>query len=176
MSGRSGNPFPDRILSFFSRPTATSSSTLNAHRPYNNLGLLAVLPEETEYSNKKHFLTSSSSISTASSHTATWQIPTCSNGATHRVQRVEEISVSAPVRVPAVRNGMERSAGCDVLVQSPTVQPVRSPRVRVMIPPHEMVVGSMGSHSVLEGVGRTLKGRDLRRVRDTVHHITGFNP
>ncbi|EER94255.1 uncharacterized protein LOC8075873 [Sorghum bicolor] len=52
-----------------------------------------------------------------------------------------------------------------------------------MLPPHEMVArASAGAgyaspgkpSSMLEGVGRTLKGRDLRRVRDAVLRQTGF--
>ncbi|KAF8722803.1 hypothetical protein HU200_021928 [Digitaria exilis] len=52
-----------------------------------------------------------------------------------------------------------------------------------MLPPHEMVArasagGGYGvpakPSSMLEGVGRTLKGRDLRRVRDAVLRQTGF--
>ncbi|KAF5198951.1 senescence regulator (Protein of unknown function, DUF584) [Thalictrum thalictroides] len=47
-----------------------------------------------------------------------------------------------------------------------------------MLPPHEMVArGSSQSDttfSVLEGVGRTLKGRDLRQVRNAVWRQTGF--
>ncbi|KDP37336.1 hypothetical protein JCGZ_06790 [Jatropha curcas] len=48
-----------------------------------------------------------------------------------------------------------------------------------MLPPHEIVArGSRKSpkttFSVLEGVGRTLKGRDLRQVRNAVFRQTGF--
>uniref|UniRef100_A0A2P2KHR1 Uncharacterized protein n=1 Tax=Rhizophora mucronata TaxID=61149 RepID=A0A2P2KHR1_RHIMU len=48
-----------------------------------------------------------------------------------------------------------------------------------MLPPHEIVArGSRRSpktaFSVLEGVGRTLKGRDLRQVRNAVWRQTGF--
>ncbi|XP_008778058.1 uncharacterized protein LOC103697895 [Phoenix dactylifera] len=49
-----------------------------------------------------------------------------------------------------------------------------------MLPPHEIVarqfrIGSpMTTSSVLEGVGRTLKGRDLRRVRNAILQKTGF--
>uniref|UniRef100_A0A0E0KQC5 Uncharacterized protein n=1 Tax=Oryza punctata TaxID=4537 RepID=A0A0E0KQC5_ORYPU len=50
-----------------------------------------------------------------------------------------------------------------------------------MLPPHEMVArASAGGaapaapFSMLEGAGRTLKGRDLRRVRDAVLRQTGF--
>eukprot|EP00262_Sarcandra_glabra_P006325 TRINITY_DN184_c0_g2_i1.p1 TRINITY_DN184_c0_g2~~TRINITY_DN184_c0_g2_i1.p1 ORF type:complete len:230 (-),score=12.27 TRINITY_DN184_c0_g2_i1:73-762(-) len=44
-----------------------------------------------------------------------------------------------------------------------------------MLPPHEIVARShMTTFSVFEGVGRTLKGRDLRRVRNAVWQKTGF--
>lgn len=46
-----------------------------------------------------------------------------------------------------------------------------------MVPPHEYLARSrkMAAKSVFEGVGRTLKGRDLSRVRDAVWSQTGFN-
>ncbi|KAF8086156.1 hypothetical protein N665_0633s0008 [Sinapis alba] len=48
-----------------------------------------------------------------------------------------------------------------------------------MLPPHEIVDRSLAqssllSCSVLEGAGRTLKGRDLRQVRNAVFRRTGF--
>lgn len=45
------------------------------------------------------------------------------------------------------------------------------------VPPHEYLArekGRSGSTSVLEGAGRTLKGRDVSRVRDAVWSRTGF--
>ncbi|KAF2577990.1 hypothetical protein F2Q68_00002997, partial [Brassica cretica] len=47
------------------------------------------------------------------------------------------------------------------------------------LPPHEIVARSLAqssllSCSVLEGAGRTLKGRDLRQVRNAVFRRTGF--
>ncbi|KAF3451716.1 hypothetical protein FNV43_RR07812 [Rhamnella rubrinervis] len=50
-----------------------------------------------------------------------------------------------------------------------------------MVPPHEYLAreyartGKATATSVFEGVGRTLKGRDLRRVRDAVWSQTGFD-
>lgn len=48
-----------------------------------------------------------------------------------------------------------------------------------MLPPHELVargseVSARTTFSVLEGVGRTLKGRDLRQVRNAIWRKTGF--
>ncbi|XVF76451.1 hypothetical protein PTKIN_Ptkin13bG0267200 [Pterospermum kingtungense] len=43
------------------------------------------------------------------------------------------------------------------------------------VPPHEYLARRRGaSFSVLEGIGRTLKGRDLRRVRNAVWKKIGF--
>ncbi|OVA18078.1 Senescence regulator S40 [Macleaya cordata] len=47
------------------------------------------------------------------------------------------------------------------------------------IPPHEFLARQLGrtqisSFSVHEGIGRTLKGRDLSRVRDAIWEKTGF--
>ncbi|XVF27866.1 hypothetical protein REPUB_Repub14bG0146100 [Reevesia pubescens] len=50
-----------------------------------------------------------------------------------------------------------------------------------MVPPHEYLAREYarskksGGASVFEGVGRTLKGRDLSRVRDAVWSQTGFD-
>ncbi|XP_010546875.1 PREDICTED: uncharacterized protein LOC104818811 [Tarenaya hassleriana] len=49
-----------------------------------------------------------------------------------------------------------------------------------MVPPHEYQVrrsrkiGGGGGASLFQGVGRTLKGRELRRVRDAIWSQTGF--
>ena len=50
-----------------------------------------------------------------------------------------------------------------------------------MVPPHEYLAReyarsrNSAANSVFEGVGRTLKGRDMRRVRDAVWSQTGFD-
>ena len=48
-----------------------------------------------------------------------------------------------------------------------------------MVPPHEYLAREYSrktaANSVFEGVGRTLKGRDLSRVRDAVWRQTGFD-
>ncbi|KAI9077143.1 hypothetical protein K1719_040965 [Acacia pycnantha] len=45
----------------------------------------------------------------------------------------------------------------------------------VMVPPHEFLAKTRrASMSVQEGIGRTLKGRDLRRLRNSVWAKTGF--
>uniref|UniRef100_A0A3Q7FF49 Senescence regulator n=1 Tax=Solanum lycopersicum TaxID=4081 RepID=A0A3Q7FF49_SOLLC len=47
-----------------------------------------------------------------------------------------------------------------------------------MIPPHVItgrrIAGKMMSFSICSGYGRTLKGRDLSQVRDSILRMTGF--
>ncbi|GMP73160.1 hypothetical protein CsSME_00030992 [Camellia sinensis var. sinensis] len=48
-----------------------------------------------------------------------------------------------------------------------------------MVPPHEYVAkklarSQISSHSMCEGIGRTLKGRDLSKVRNAILTKTGF--
>jgi len=45
-----------------------------------------------------------------------------------------------------------------------------------VVPPHVLLARrrAAGASSVCSGQGRTLKGRDLRRVRDSVLRMTGF--
>ncbi|XP_003567072.1 uncharacterized protein LOC100834304 [Brachypodium distachyon] len=43
-----------------------------------------------------------------------------------------------------------------------------------VVPPHELMARRRAAFSVCSGQGRTLKGRDLTRVRDSVLRMTGF--
>ncbi|MQL80712.1 hypothetical protein Taro_013162 [Colocasia esculenta] len=77
---------------------------------------------------------------------------------------------SAPLDVPVV-SGRRRGG-------SPVTEPDSDDYDDdEMLPPHEIVArkgAPATTSSVLEGVGRTLKGRDLRRVRNAVWRQTGF--
>ncbi|KAK6126462.1 hypothetical protein DH2020_039798 [Rehmannia glutinosa] len=86
---------------------------------------------------------------------------------------IRRFQQSAPVKIPAMprkaRNG--ELADVDVVCDDADDEEV--------LPPHEIVArGSLRNQkttfSVLEGVGRTLKGRDLRQVRNAVWRQTGF--
>ena len=75
-------------------------------------------------------------------------------------------SASAPVSIPAAR------------------RPCRGERIddeaadEELVPPHVLVSRSRSvekvASSVCSGQGRTLKGRDLKHVRDSVLRMTGF--
>lgn len=77
---------------------------------------------------------------------------------------------SAPVNVPIwpKKVGVTDLGRFDEVVDEEEVE-------EEMVPPHEIVARShVMTFSVFEGVGRTLKGRDLRRVRNAVFQKTGF--
>ncbi|KAL3536081.1 hypothetical protein ACH5RR_004542 [Cinchona calisaya] len=80
---------------------------------------------------------------------------------------------SAPVNVPMIPRKVRNGSLADVDIDD-------NDGDDEMLPPHEIVArGSVArspktTFSVLEGVGRTLKGRDLRQVRNAVWRQTGF--
>ncbi|WMV44419.1 hypothetical protein MTR67_037804 [Solanum verrucosum] len=85
---------------------------------------------------------------------------------------VRKFQHSVPVNVPMIPKKAPRSDLADVEIDDDDGDDE-------MLPPHEIVArGSARSlkttFSVLEGVGRTLKGRDLCRVRNAVFRQTGF--
>lgn len=85
---------------------------------------------------------------------------------------------SAPVKVPVMTEAMRRRRRghqFDVLYDDDDKE--GDDGETTMLPPHEVVASRQEdrvAYSVLEGVGRTLKGRDLRQVRNAVWRQTGF--
>ncbi|KAE8691725.1 40S ribosomal protein S14 [Hibiscus syriacus] len=80
---------------------------------------------------------------------------------------------SAPVNVPMVAKPMSQKQDFDDNYD------IELEEEGEMLPPHEIVARSLAQSpalacSVLEGVGRTLKGRDLRQVRNAIWRQTGF--
>ncbi|KAK9723564.1 hypothetical protein RND81_05G008300 [Saponaria officinalis] len=75
---------------------------------------------------------------------------------------------SAPVNVPQMMRNAKRFSELDDYYEDENGE-------EEMLPPHEIVAMKLKTtSSVLEGVGRTLKGRDLRQVRDAVWRQSGF--
>ncbi|KAL5213773.1 hypothetical protein ABZP36_002925 [Zizania latifolia] len=107
----------------------------------------------------------------ADDHAPTASIPTAARP--ERQQPSQLYHQSAPVAVPAWPKGKTDSDR-------------RRPEVlhgddndedddELVVPPHEMAARrAAAAASVMEGAGRTLKGRDLRRVRNAVWRTTGF--
>lgn len=187
----------------FAEPQRRSTSpTLNSRRQTfrqpEKFGILAALPEDHRKRNRpvvcrKPSITSSPTSTKlfhsppiSSSHSATMpfsrvfpSIPKppldredSYNRNYSQTMPVRKFQHSVPVNVPMMPKKAPRSGLADVEIDNDEGDDE-------MLPPHEIVArGSARSpkttFSVLEGVGRTLKGRDLRRVRNAVFHQTGF--
>ncbi|RZR95292.1 hypothetical protein BHM03_00024118 [Ensete ventricosum] len=82
------------------------------------------------------------------------------------------VAASAPVNVPAWSRSLRSGSGV------PPPEPEEEEETGgEWLPPHDYlarVQGKTMGTSVLEGAGRTLKGRDMSRVRDAVWSQTGF--
>lgn len=79
---------------------------------------------------------------------------------------------SAPVNVPVWRR---LPSGAVMVVDDCREEEEEEEAEEEMLPPHVIVARShVTTFSVFEGVGRTLKGRDLCRVRNAVFQKTGF--
>ncbi|KAK0579388.1 hypothetical protein LWI29_025637 [Acer saccharum] len=88
--------------------------------------------------------------------------------------RGHQMATSAPVNVP----DWSKIYRVDSVESMHDSDDVLDDRDSEMIPPHEYLAREHArsrTGSVFEGVGRTLKGRDLRRVRDAVWSQTGFD-
>lgn len=86
---------------------------------------------------------------------------------------------SAPVNVPIIPAALQRRAREleEFDSEDGLGEVEEEDDHRMIVPPHVMVdsrPSRMLSCSVLEGAGRTLKGRDLRQVRNAIWQRTGF--
>lgn len=169
----------------------TTSSPLSKgfERP-EIFGILAALPEDDPSSralqphpifhhHKAPASSSSSSSSSSSTSSSRMMIPTIPRPPIERQALTSSSELhhqSAPVNVPVRPSKamlwLREFAGIED-------DDDEEEEVGEMLRPHELVARSyaqapMLACSVLEGVGRTLKGRDLRQVRNSVWRRTGF--
>ncbi|WOL16045.1 hypothetical protein Cni_G24827 [Canna indica] len=191
-------PTPPATSSANPSPFLSPSSRAALRRPpERTFGILAALPEDEGAGSsscapsaappllqRKPSISSASASSSASnspssaSSTAARMIPAIPKprpeySLSMPVGRVQ--AQSLPVNVPVVPRRMRRFE-----LEATDGVGDRDGDEREMMPPHEIVARTYGrespttTFSVLEGAGRTLKGRDLRRVRDAVFRQTGF--
>lgn len=96
-------------------------------------------------------------------------------GTTSDGRRKPVIHQSAPMNVP----DWSKILGIDYTQSNASVADDDDVDEDDRLPPHEYLArehasGQVAATSVLEGVGRTLKGRDMSRVRNAVWRHTGF--
>ncbi|XP_051149613.1 uncharacterized protein LOC127264201 [Andrographis paniculata] len=158
----------------FSEPRRHHSSAVE-HRPRHafrqpdKFGILVALPESRR---KPDAIIQKSAFPSSPPASETRDIPAIPRPQSHsQSMPIRRFQQSAPVNVPMMtrkpRNGGELAE-------------VDLDDDDEILPPHEIVArGSFRNDktttfSVLEGAGRTLKGRDLRQVRNAVLRHTGF--
>ncbi|KAI9195504.1 hypothetical protein LWI28_015549 [Acer negundo] len=129
----------------------------------DSFGILAALPESSSHLHFYHKASMSMSISSSSSSRT---IPSFPKPTQERVASVKYNQYqSAPVNVPMLTKAMKKNKHFEDEDVSG----------EMVVPPHEMVGRGQSpivACSVLEGAGRTLKGRDLRQVRNAVWRQT----
>ncbi|KAI5674383.1 hypothetical protein M9H77_14747 [Catharanthus roseus] len=174
------------------RPSPSQNSLRQPFRQSEKFGILAALPEDHHRNPNQPLLYRKASLSPSSSASLQKSSPGSAAGSpTSSFSRpipaipkpqnfngysqsmpVRKFQQSAPVNVPMMPRKPKNSLLADVDVDDDADDE--------MLPPHEIVARGSAARSpkttfsVLEGVGRTLKGRDLRQVRNAVWRQTGF--
>ncbi|XP_072988686.1 uncharacterized protein [Typha latifolia] len=161
-------------------PSASFSPSSHLHRPTRpfppqKFGLSAVLADD-----EPHLRRPAGRIASP--------VPVPAGNSPSQADRVTQkgFHMSAPVAVPAwPRRRDRRKVEVEALEEeedderrkeeADEEEEEEAEEEEEMLPPHVIVARSHATtFSVFEGVGRTLKGRDLRRVRNAVWQKTGF--
>ncbi|OMP11989.1 Senescence regulator [Corchorus olitorius] len=154
---------------------SSTVATTNSHnrRPSfsQSSGILAALREPERY----QILYRKPIISSSSSNVQVGQTIPRPMLQEREYSRKFQQQQSAPVNVPLLSMAVARERNKKFL----EVDYYDDDGEQEIMPPHEIVARGSGvapktTFSVLEGVGRTLKGRDLRQVRNAIWRKTGF--
>lgn len=179
----------------FSDPRGRSSSpspVTNMRQPFRQpekSGILAALPDDHRNSNPLLYRKPSLSPNKSPFHKNPLSAsPTLSSPYTRTIPSIpkpqnynsysqsvpaRKFQQSAPMNVPMMPRKVKNGSLADVDIDDNDADDE-------MLPPHEIVARGSAARSpkttfsVLEGAGRTLKGRDLRQVRNAVWRQTGF--
>ena len=140
-----------------------------------NSGILAVLPEIDLDS---QVLRRKASISPSSRPIPAFPRRLCKNQGSQDRDYSQSVPTSnlfqsAPMNIPVPARAIGRRGNSKIFDEEEEEEEDK------ILPPHEIVGRGSGvspstTFSVLEGVGRTLKGRDLRQVRNAIWRKTGF--
>ncbi|KAL6563679.1 hypothetical protein OROGR_002638 [Orobanche gracilis] len=172
-SGSSPNPNPTRNVQSHIRAHHGILAALNDHNLKSGSNCRPVFNHKASTSAS---LSSSSSTSPASSaRSSAMMIPKRLPPPPPEApaERTRFQPQSAPVSIPVMPEALARRAR----ELEDIVSEDEEENNGVILPPHEVVASRnspMLACSVLEGAGRTLKGRDLRQVRNAIWRRTGF--
>ncbi|KAK6119873.1 hypothetical protein DH2020_046385 [Rehmannia glutinosa] len=169
-----------------SHPHPNPNPIPNRNINLNHYGILAALNGNPKartgsgFENRPVFNHKASASASISSSTST--SPTTSTSSRVMIpkppppqaERVRFHPQSAPVNIPVMPAALQRRAR---ELEDAVSEGEEEDKNSVKLPPHEVVAARnspMLACSVMEGVGRTLKGRDLRQVRNAIWRKTGF--
>ncbi|OVA14759.1 Senescence regulator S40 [Macleaya cordata] len=170
LSDSLNNDFVDSISPSFSTLSISPTNNRNPFRP-EKFGLSAALSDDrSPLVQRKRAL--NPSLSAASAARTIPPVPIQRSGSEdYSGSSSGKFNQSAPVNVPVwpKGNGAIGSGKMGFFDEEDEDDDE-------MLPPHEIVARShMTTCSVFEGVGRTLKGRDLRRVRNAIYQSPCYN-
>lgn len=162
-------------------PTSSVASSQPQTHFNNQTGILAALPFQPESDTRSVFNHKASPVSVSpESGTSPVSLSSCARMIipNRPPQRHKLFQQSAPVNIPILSEAMRRRREARLFDDVIDDSDDEDDQYRAESMPPHLLVGSkpepMFPFSVLEGVGRTLKGRDLTRVRNSVFERTGF--
>ncbi|XP_048127636.1 uncharacterized protein LOC115742244 [Rhodamnia argentea] len=159
-----------------SSPPATPTSTPNRH-PFSRFGLSAALADPPLVRKKPAINPTLSAVSAARAIPEAAHSPSPDRGGSSG-SGPGRVRMSAPVDVPTWPKWVNGGGPGPNWEQHKDVDDAEDDHgpEKEMVAPHEMAAMSQATvaGSVFVGAGRTLKGRDLSRVRSAVFRRTGF--
>ncbi|KQK15998.1 uncharacterized protein LOC100822827 [Brachypodium distachyon] len=165
----------ERFLGFHSRP----GSAAVAPSPDDLPDLAEADVWYSPYSSDSHSPTTATAADRAASRGVSPSAPRRIGGLSRAFADGRQVASSAPVAVPAWA-----SRFAEMSLEDPPEPAAREKQQQQeeeggadddgWVPPHVYLARRQARASVVEGVGRTLKGRDASRVRDAVWSRTGF--
>ncbi|XP_038986681.1 uncharacterized protein LOC120112115 [Phoenix dactylifera] len=189
------NRYPMKPSPAIANPNPSPASIARAgfrRLPERNFGILAALPEndkkEPTAKAGPQFLYRKAAAGVPTSSPSTSTSPSSVSSSARMIPAVPKTKPESAMSIPGGKI-YHQSAPVNVPMAPPMMRKGRGEFEmddgdldgdEEMLPPHEIVARRSGidspmtTFSVLEGVGRTLKGRDLRRVRNAVWRKTGF--
>ncbi|KAL2496333.1 hypothetical protein Fot_40090 [Forsythia ovata] len=161
-------------------PGSTGWSSLR-NEEFQEEDVWGVFKERNEFDTKVNSF-QEGAFTSKSQPTAAWMIPRANKNQNPSSHEPKVIQNSAPVNIPdwsKIYGTGSKINGHDFARSSREIDDDEEDDEGDITPPHEWIArklarSQISSFSVCEGIGRTLKGRDLSSVRNAVLTKTGF--
>ncbi|XP_047069883.1 uncharacterized protein LOC124677995 [Lolium rigidum] len=155
----------ERFLGFSARPGSATVA------PFPDDDLPDLVESDIWYSQSSDSPTAAAAAADREEAAPMGEAPRRVGGLSRAFADGRQVAASAPVEVPAWPSRFAELAPADPAAPCEQEQQEDADG---WVPPHVYLARRQARASVVEGVGRTLKGRDASRVRDAVWSRTGF--